>query len=625
MPPSSESAWTLAIGPGRRLVEIVPLLEALRGEAAGPSLWLLSDIAPLLDPRSDLQRLVLDAAQLPVEDVGLVRRALVGDLELVLVGGDPTGAVVRGLQGLAGVRWLAWPLDTESLNDLVREPGSSGLGRGLRDAPEPQDDLPQDPRSPWSLPPEFRSSSDDDDAFDDDTFEDEDDLYDDEELDAFDEDDLDVVDDYEEDLLEESLRAELAGRTGSTSSSSDSTGPNDPDGAAHVPGNLPPAPAFPDDPELAAIEKILGRPGPGRSDARRTTLAEALVEDDDSDEPGPRERRTEPDPFDTDEPGAFLAARDAIEASGNVSMSREEIDAFTSEPLREPETLDTARFGPDSFQDDTASRSQQSAPPNWYRDQIADLADQAQKLDLGLRMARDMADGEGESGAGLDQLEADVAGLIAFTRTLGFVAAPPAQGSQVIDLDTLVEEQLGGLASSDDSMPRIFYRGEPGLRVRADKGLLVLALDAVLNLAARCAGPEGVVHTSMEPGALIRIDFPAGPLAGQDPAGLLDPYAVHRLVPGIGPNALAAADRILTGQGGRLAIGDLEDDTLRFEIELPELASTDTDKAGRGSTNSGSPSSSEQSGTRSKASDPEKTSRSDASDSGVPGPFTAGS
>jgi hypothetical protein len=613
MPSPSESAWTLAIGPGHRLGKIVPLMEALRGEAPSPSLWRLSDVAPLLDPRGAIQRVVLDAAEIPIEDVGLVRRSLIGGLEMVLVGGDPTGAVVRALQGEPGVRWLAWPLDTDSLNALVRYPrgpesvrhqaGDDDLG--------PDDDQPRDPGSPWASPSDLRSPTEADedtqraerdDDFDEEFYNDDDDLenFEDDEFDYEDEEDLEVQDDFEDDLADGSLRAELLRPSADVAV-------DDSGGSERVPGDLPPPPAFPDDPELAAIEEILGRPGSGRvpsedvsqgdDDTAPLTTTDTLVP-----------HRTEPDPFDTDEPGAFLAARDAIAASDGVTMSRDEIDAFTSEPLVDAAPLNAAHFDMEfSGGTATADPGADSAPPSWYRDQIADLADQAQKLDLGLRLAREMG---GEDG--LNQLEADVAGLLAFTRTLGFVAAPPARGTQELDLDTLIEEQLGGLASADEDMPRIFYRGEPGLRIRADKSLLVLALDAVLNLAARCAGPDGVVHTSMEPGALIRIDFPAGPLAGRDASGLLDPYAVHRSVPGIGPNALAAADRILAGQGGRLAIGELEDDTLRFEIKLPTV-DIEGEHPSDPAVQSGAP-----------APGAENISGSGTTDTGVPGPFTAG-
>lgn len=204
-------------------------------------------------------------------------------------------------------------------------------------------------------------------------------------------------------------------------------------------------------------------------------------------------------------------------------------------------------------------------PPTWYKDQIADLADWAQRLTIA----------GGTEGLQDQALAQDVFGLTQFARTLGYLAAPPAQGTQEIGLATVLEELLAGLAGARDGSPRYLFRPQPGAIVRSDKTLLCTSLDALLHLADACSGPEDVVRVSLETnleagGHLIQIRFPAGPL-GQLPVDqVLAPYALRRLVPQIGPNALAAAGRILQGQGGDLAIGLGEDPDQRIlQVTLP--------------------------------------------------------
>jgi hypothetical protein len=120
------------------------------------------------------------------------------------------------------------------------------------------------------------------------------------------------------------------------------------------------------------------------------------------------------------------------------------------------------------------------------------------------------------------------------------------------------------MADSGSGRARFLFRAEGPLEVRSDKGLMVLVLDAVLALANGAAGPEGEVRASAvevvgEEGpsqAELRISFPTGPLAEIPPPEVLEPYGLRGKLPGLGPNALAAASRILEGQGGSLLYGE---------------------------------------------------------------------
>ena len=174
-----------------------------------------------------------------------------------------------------------------------------------------------------------------------------------------------------------------------------------------------------------------------------------------------------------------------------------------------------------------------AALPAWYRDQVADLADMAQRLDLGLRRTLE-AGGMEETDAALESLSHDVLRLGQFTRTLGYLAAPPGANGATLDLSGLAADFLSTLASEDEAGPRFLFRGEPETRVRADKGLLVLVLDALLTVTSLVAGQGGEVRVAVERGeeqAHLTIQFPAGVLTDLEPARWMEPYALHRRLP----------------------------------------------------------------------------------------------
>ncbi|MFT5051257.1 MAG: hypothetical protein ACI8QZ_002668 [Chlamydiales bacterium] len=218
-----------------------------------------------------------------------------------------------------------------------------------------------------------------------------------------------------------------------------------------------------------------------------------------------------------------------------------------------------------------------SALPVYYRDQVADLADIAQRLQLSTMALQESAPVASGLEAQLQGIDQDVSRLLQFTRTLGYLAAPPATGDHRIDVGGLLEELLGSLAGSTTDAPRYLFRSAPGLIVRSDKMLLVQAFDAILQLATRCASADDVVRVaahSQTPGpdahqVEVRISFPAGPLSDLDPERILRPYALRRLLPSIGPNALAAAGGIVRGQGGALNLEEIEPGRLTWIVRFP--------------------------------------------------------
>lgn len=281
-------------------------------------------------------------------------------------------------------------------------------------------------------------------------------------------------------------------------------------------------------------------------------------------------------------PGGLAALAERVE------LSPEELEAFVGAPLedtgeRAPEQeRERSRPGAVAPQERDAAAAL-PAPPPWYRRQVADLADRAQRLDLSLVRAREARERAGEAEDGvldqpLEELGNEVFGLVQFTRTLGYLAAPPPRGSQEIALSTLLEELLGGLAGADPESPRYLFRaGDPAV-VRSDKSLLVQAFDALFQVAAACSGAADVVRVSLDaaegdPRRLrLLLTFPAGPLEDVPLERILAPYGLRPLLPRIGPNALAAAARILQGQGGTLAVGPHGDPPprrLAFEVVLP--------------------------------------------------------
>lgn len=199
-----------------------------------------------------------------------------------------------------------------------------------------------------------------------------------------------------------------------------------------------------------------------------------------------------------------------------------------------------------------------AAPPTYFRDQVADLADIAQRIEGGLAAARDAGSIPGTPG---EALEGDVARLVQFTRTLSYLSSPPARGEQVFDLSELIDTLVDALPRKGPQAPRWLVRSNGPLRIRSDREILLQAFDALLFVAEKCSSRGEIVRVqasavegAQPPRVRVAIEFPEGKLGGLDPARVIEPYGLRRILPDLGPNALSAAAGILAGQGGRLEL-----------------------------------------------------------------------
>lgn len=235
-------------------------------------------------------------------------------------------------------------------------------------------------------------------------------------------------------------------------------------------------------------------------------------------------------------------------------------DGLDHVQLAEP--ADTARIpDADAPEERTSARATGAARPAWLKQQIADLADMVQALELRART------NNAQFG-----MEAELARLRQFCRTLGLVASPPAHRRQDFDLAVHVEEQLGQLAGASPDAPRLLFRAKgENPTVAADKTLVACAVDAVLQTAVACGGSGDVVRVQViADGRAVTLDveFPPGPLIGRAPDEIMEPYAVRDVLPEIGANALAAAGAIAVGQGGDLLFGEREGGAVGFTLQL---------------------------------------------------------
>lgn len=207
------------------------------------------------------------------------------------------------------------------------------------------------------------------------------------------------------------------------------------------------------------------------------------------------------------------------------------------------------------------ARATGAARPPWLKRQIADLADMVQALELRART------NHAQFG-----MEAELARLRQFCRTLGLVASPPAHRVQEFDLAVHVEEQLGQLAGASPDAPRLLFRARgENPTVSADKALVACAVDATLQTALACGGSGDVVRVQVvadDRAVTLDVEFPPGPLLGRDPTEIMEPYAIRDVLPEIGANALAAAGAIAVGQGGDLLFGEREAGAVGFTLEL---------------------------------------------------------
>lgn len=512
--------WSLIQGPGARLADLLPFLVPAPG---GDTLRVerVVELATLLRPARGVERLMLDADLLPLEDVGLVRAWLRSDArrELVLAGDDATRRVARTLLAEARTRWLAWPPDLDDLKRLARAPGATP---STETAPR-ADDAARTHEPALEGP-----------------------------MDALGE---------ELSQIEAILGAPLARRRAAQAESASTTLER----APSTTGIAAPtsAPRASDAPPRAAA-------APFGADAPRR------AHEDDELELPPIEAEDlpplelEPHPGPRTLPSARSAAADVAPSAPSASGAPM---ASTPAGASEPNASSVA---PLPHASTTPSEPPARAAAPWFQDQVADLADLAQRIELGLTQVREEAQSTEESaealGAPLDELTQDVARLLQFTRTLGFLVAPPARGAQRFDLGELVDVFTRALVERGTEGPRCLARKSGAVPVRSDRQLVAQALDALFFLAGHAAAAGEIVRVRLDaraPDAALTVEFPAGPLGGLDPARILEPYALRRIFPELGANALAAAAGILRGQGGSLALASKGPQHFEFTVRLP--------------------------------------------------------
>lgn len=254
------------------------------------------------------------------------------------------------------------------------------------------------------------------------------------------------------------------------------------------------------------------------------------------------------------------------------------VDEADFEPLLAPSTRESP-FEPTAGAEHTSAGD---APPPWWRAQIADLADTAQRVELGLQALRMVEpDSHEEVREQVDRLDGEVARLVQFARTLGYVASPPSRGDQVFDLADTVQVFVAQLASRPEATPRCQFRSNEPVYVRSDRALLGQAFDAFFWLAGACSAKNDLVRAQVirDGGpAEVRLEFPSGPLEHVETARILEPYGLRRILPDLGPNALSAATSIVVGQGGSVELVRPQKNRLAWRVVLPAVEAPATKK-----------------------------------------------
>ncbi|MEE8468119.1 MAG: hypothetical protein V3T22_06675, partial [Planctomycetota bacterium] len=517
--------FCILVGPGERLSPLVTLLTSLRAERLGPeaplTLRALRDVEGLLHRQGPAGLVLLDADGLDPEDLGIVRRFVQrhAGWELILTGDDDRSRIARRLSSLRRVRWLPWPLDVDQLTAMLTPAPAAAPAPGMQSRPD-------DPRS-------------------------------------------------------------TAQREGETSAVRALPTDIPTDLATDVPTDIPTDVAtghptgHPSGGDLAdSLRAVLGTAAAGAGEQVGESLETSLAEDLASIEAILRgEAQAGIEPRTAPASDAEEDVWDGLQEDGHgpqgLELTREEMEAFLAPTEEETSALEQAPSAEQRPQQTPADR-----PPTWFKAQVGDLIDMVQGLDLSARLLRESRaeDSPEARENSARRLEGDVLRLVQFARTLGYLAAPPECGGQRIALCTLLEEQLGGLAGSHEDSPRFLFRAEQEAWVRSDKALLVATFDALLQVAAACSTSSDVVRVAVEPDEQsgqveVHVSFPGRALAQLSPAEVLAPYGLRGVLPGIGANALAAASRILEGQGGRLALGqDERGDRLLFRVRLPLAA-----------------------------------------------------
>ncbi|MFT7677671.1 MAG: hypothetical protein ACI8QC_001654 [Planctomycetota bacterium] len=535
--------WTVALGPGPQAVVLTPLLQAL-GQVPAPGVvpanrpeitpW--DDLGELLGQLNQRGKLILDAERLPREDLGLVRRFLEREpgWEILLLAEEAPRPYLASLLAHARVQSAYWPLPVDQLGSLLQAPACAPLQAPVSQEREavPEPEYPE--ASVW-----------------------EDDL----EEDPFDSDSL---------VAEIALSAPDLERIEAILKGTDPLSLPEPD------LDLEPESSFAFESEGLHPAEFMD---PMALEPKLSEYSDYI----------PQAGQTP----------AEQSSTSTLESAMSVGLSREELDAFSAPMAMEPEALadpePELRLDPEPHTQPLVAPEPERLPV-WYRPQVADLADLAQRLQLDSLAMREA----GGPAAGADDawlaLEQDVLRLGQFARTLGFVAAPPPPGDQAVDLAGFTQELLSGSLGDVHAghRPRVLFRATERLHVLADKSLLGAALDALVQLAAHCVSEHdrvaveadheaatGSIKVRVEAAgerALLDLEFPAGPLHPSHAIDqaclrpeLLEPYAVRRIFPDYGANALAAAAGILAGHGGGLQAYDRPDGKLALVVDLPRM------------------------------------------------------
>ncbi len=512
------AAGTLLVGPGPRGQDLAAVLRAL-AEPRGVAVRAFEDVTDLASIAETNGVCLLDVDAVPIEDLGYVRRFLAAraDIDVVLLGTDPR---VRSARYLGSQRFTAWPPDVEELLALVtaaagRAGLTSGAGRMGAAAPAPASTPRSAPASSRARPTEVGAPSASAAA-------------------TLESDELDQV----RMILEQETTAEEFAPP-----------------ADWPAGHAPVAPA-------ARGEKAPRSAAPARSEG------------------GPRR---EPRPRTESEPRGESTARGEPDRAGASARDVEERTESRLDNRNDPWLEAPAPPAESSAPAATAPGKRMLEAPPWWRAQVADLADSAQRIDLSVRALAEAAPeiDEGDLDEARDRLralEGEVARLMQFTRTLGYVASPPPTGSQTFDLGEIVHLFAAGLAQSGPEAPRCQYKTVPTAIVRSDRQLLSQALDAVFFLV-RCTSRKGdlvraQVQRVEDPAGVVielALDFPSGPLEGIPEDEIVEPYSLSDLFPELGPNALAAAAGIVSGQGGSLSLSSKAAGRMTWRLRLPRL------------------------------------------------------
>ncbi|MFT5057389.1 MAG: hypothetical protein ACI89E_000153 [Planctomycetota bacterium] len=503
--------WTLILGKGPDTDLLQPLLEGLASSHRSVRIEILDGPVPELPAPSRRGRLVLHAASLEGHHLAQVQQYLAqaSGWELILLDRDGLPCLAKDLVGPSHVYWWPGPITVEQAMRLFHPPRSRDSAQLPRaaDVLESSPGLPETPTARKNSPLHFTDP--------------------DEELGAI----QAILSAPYEDLDESGWMPESI--------------------EPHLPEPLPEIDAPSDFPEFTDFPEDCSSYEPEREDDNMHPPAFDPFSTAPSIQNGSPCQQPSYAPSPISEHPVDVLLR-SLEEEPNISLEQALADDFAAPQAHTRPETDWPQMA-------------------WYKGQIADLNDLAQRLHLDLFALEEDASLQGHSIA--IALREDVARLSQFARTLSFLVAPPSQGEQTFSLATLVQEQLGALTGLGPEAPRFLFRSQAQADVRSDKMLLVSALDALLQVAGQCAGkhPETVRVECLTEAefAHIRISFSPGPIAAFATDEVFEPYALRACLADIGPNALSAARSILRGQGGNLVLEQLNAKPWTFVLSLP--------------------------------------------------------